>query len=136
MRIDRVVDAETLVRGAELFDSPPVPEFVSRFLASPVHHLLYAWDDSNRAVGFITGMELTHPDKGTEMYMDELGVVEGARHRGVATSLVEALLAVAKESGCNGMWGVSESDNLGAIATYRRVNASGEDPGLVFSWQF
>lgn len=136
MRIERVVDAETLGRGAELFDAPPVSEFVFRFLTSPGHYLLYAWDDSDRAIGFVSGMELTHPDKGTEMYMHELGVVEDARHRGVATSLVQALLAVAKESGCNGMWGVSETDNLAAIATYRRANATGEDPGVVFSWPF
>jgi pimeloyl-ACP methyl ester carboxylesterase/GNAT superfamily N-acetyltransferase len=136
MRINRVVDAETLGRGAELFDSPPVPAFVSRFLASPGHHLLYAWDDFDRAIGFVSGMELTHPDKGTEMYMDELGVVEDARHHGVATSLVEALLAVAKDAGCNGMWGVTDSDNIGAIATYRRAQARGEDPGVVVSWQF
>ena len=70
------------------------------------------------------------------MYMNELGVVEDARWRGVVTNLVEALLAVAKDAGCNGMWGVSDSDNLGAIATYRRAGAGGEDTGVVFSWPF
>ena len=45
----------------------------------------------DRPVGMISGVETTHPDKGTEMFLYELGVDEDARRRGVATALVNAL---------------------------------------------
>jgi aminoglycoside 3-N-acetyltransferase I len=134
MRIERVVDADTLGRGAGLFDDPPQPEFVTRFLGSPGHHLLFAFDEAGRPVGFISGVELTHPDKGTEMFVNELGVDEAARNRGVGTSLVEALGVIARDAGCYGMWVISELDNAAAYATYRRAGASAEVPGVVFSW--
>ena len=136
MRIDRVFDADTPSPGAELFDSPPVPEFVSRSLASPDHHLLYAWDDSDRAIGFVSGMELTHPDKGIEMYMDESAWL---KMRAIVVSLRAWLRRslpcpkspAAMACGENPNPTISEHSR-----PYRRVNASGEDPGVVFSWQF
>jgi aminoglycoside 3-N-acetyltransferase I len=135
MRIERVTDADTLASGAELFDETPLTGPVSRFLGSADHHLLFAWDDADQAVGFISGVEVTHPDKGTEMFLYELGVTETARGQGVATGLVEALQTLAKESGCYGMWVACESDNLAALATYRR---SGPDEAnvTIFNWQF
>jgi ribosomal protein S18 acetylase RimI-like enzyme len=136
VRIERVVDADTLERGSALFDDRPLPEASLRCLTSPGHHLLFAWDDTGYPVGFISGVELTHPDKGTEMYLNELGVTEVARGRGVATSLVEALADLAKELGCYGMWEVSDPDNIAALATYRSAGAQDETPAIVFSWQF
>jgi ribosomal protein S18 acetylase RimI-like enzyme len=43
-----------------------------------------------RALGFVSGIETTHPDKGTEMFLYELSVEEEARRRGVGTKLVQA----------------------------------------------
>ena len=64
MRIARVTDVETLVRGAALYDGQPQPAASARFLASPDHHLLYAFDDDDddQVVGFVSGVETTHPD--------------------------------------------------------------------------
>ena len=56
-------------------------------------------------------MELTHPDKGTEMFLYELGVDEPHRRQGVGTALVGALAALAAERGCYGMFVLTEADN-------------------------
>jgi ribosomal protein S18 acetylase RimI-like enzyme len=136
VRIERVVDVYTLERGSELFDDRPLPGASLGFLTNPGHYLLFAWDDFGQPVGFISGVAMTHPDKGTEMYLNELGVAESERGRGVATSLVEALAGLAKELGFYGMWEVSDPDNIGALATYRSAGAQDETPAVVFSWQF
>jgi ribosomal protein S18 acetylase RimI-like enzyme len=41
--------------------------------------------------GMITGVEMTHPDKGTEMFLFELGVGVSFRGRGIGQGLVSAL---------------------------------------------
>lgn len=73
MRIERVVDAETLARGSELFDDLPRPAASSRLLTGPRYHLLFAWDGPYGAVGFVSGIEVTHPDRGTEMFLYDFG---------------------------------------------------------------
>jgi ribosomal protein S18 acetylase RimI-like enzyme len=134
MRIERVVDPAAVHRACDLFDSPPLRESTERFLADPTHHLLFAYDGGGRAVGMISGIETTHPDKGTEMFIYELGVVPAARLQGVATALVKALADLARSRGCYGMWVGTEPDNAAAQATYRRAGATEEAPFLLLSW--
>jgi ribosomal protein S18 acetylase RimI-like enzyme len=134
MRIERVVDAATVHLAADLFDAPPLAAPTERFLAEPTHHLLFAYDAGGRAVGMISGVETTHPDKGTEMFIYELGVVPAARLQGVATELVRALADVAREAGCYGMWVGTETDNAAAQATYRKAGANEQAPFVLMSW--
>jgi ribosomal protein S18 acetylase RimI-like enzyme len=87
-------------------------------------------------VGFVSGVETTHPDKGTEMFLYELGVDESARGRGVGHTLVEALGALAEEHGCSGMWVLTDADNVAARRTYERAGADGSPSHLMFEWGF
>jgi aminoglycoside 3-N-acetyltransferase I len=134
MRVERIVDPAAVHHAADLFDSPPLAAATERFLADPTHHLLFAYDEAGRAIGMISGVETTHPDKGTEMFIYELGVAPAARLQGVATELVKRLAAVARERGCYGMWVGTEADNEAAQATYRRAGASEEAPFVLLSW--
>jgi aminoglycoside 3-N-acetyltransferase I len=135
MRIERVVDAVAVHAAADLFDAPPLAAATDRFLADPTHHLLFAFDGTGRPVGMISGIETTHPDKGTEMFIYELGVAPAARLQGVATALVRALADVARERGCYGMWVGTEPDNAAAQATYRRAGATEEAPFVLLNWE-
>ena len=134
MRIEQVVDAAAVHLAADLFDAPPLAAATERFLADPTHHLLFAYDAAGRAVGMISGVETTHPDKGTEMFVYELGVAPAARLQGVATELVQALADIARKGGCYGMWVGTETDNAAALATYRRAGANEEAPFVLLSW--
>jgi aminoglycoside 3-N-acetyltransferase I len=134
MRIERVVDPAAVHLAGDLFDSPPLTEPTERFLADPTHHLLFAYDGAGRAIGMISGIETTHPDKGTEMFIYELAVAPAARLQGIGSHLVDALAEIAKSSGCYGMWVGTEPGNVAAVATYRRAGAADEAPFTLLNW--
>ena len=91
MRIERADSAEALVAASHLFDHPVDAAGAQRFLDAPGHHLLLALDDAGDPVGFVSGVETTHPDKGTEMFLYELAVDDGSRRLGAGRALVDAL---------------------------------------------
>jgi ribosomal protein S18 acetylase RimI-like enzyme len=134
MRIERIEDCAAVHAAADLFDEPPIAAATERFLAAPGHHLLFAYDESGRPVGMISGIEMTHPDKGTEMFIYELGVVPTARLQGIGTRLVAELAAIARRNGCYGMWVGTEVDNDAALATYRRAGATDEASFTLLNW--
>ena len=123
-------DLADLERATELFDAPVRRAWAQRFLSLDSHHLCLAWLD-DRPVGFVSGVELTHPDKGTELFLSELGVDESARGRGIGSTLVDALARRAAERGCRGMWTLTDATNAAARATYRTGGATAEVTELV-----
>jgi aminoglycoside 3-N-acetyltransferase I len=129
-------DEDAVLAAGHLFDEPPKREATQRFLAEPTHHLLVAYDGGGRPVGFVSGVETTHPDKGTEMFLYELGVDEPSRRRGVGRRLVEALAALATERGCYGMWTGTDTDNVAAQRTYASAGARTTPPQLIVEWRF
>ena len=137
MKIERLGpgDAAAVLEASELFDGPAHPGHTERFLAADGHHLLTASVDGV-AVGFVSGVETTHPDKGTEMFLYELSVHPDHRRRGIATALVAALQDLARERGCYGMWVATEPDNVAAIEVYRSAGSSGPSPAVVLDWTF
>jgi ribosomal protein S18 acetylase RimI-like enzyme len=128
-------DEEAVHAARLLFDGRPDPAATRRFLAEPTHHLLVAYDTGS-PVGFVTGAELTHPDKGTEMFLYELGVDEAARGRSVGRTLVRALADIAREAGCYDMWVLADADNAAARATYARAGGREASQPVLLEWRF
>ena len=126
---------DAVVAASHLFDVDARPDWAARFLAQPNHHLCVAYEDGTPA-GFVSGVETTHPDKGTEMFLYELAVDEAFRRRGIGHALVEALAERAKANGCYGMWVLTDADNDAALATYRGTGTSEESPQVMLGWQF
>jgi ribosomal protein S18 acetylase RimI-like enzyme len=135
-RIEAVVDPEQLAAGRHLFDEDLDDAAVQRFLSAPDHHLLYAYDVGGRVVGFVSGVETTHPDKGTEMFLYELAVDDGARRRGIGRALVQALADLARARGHYGMWVGVDPDNDAALATYAGAGAGDGEPFTMLTWSF
>ena len=125
-------DALVLAAG-HLFDSEAKPEAVARFLGDPNHHLLLAIA-GGKPVGFVSGVELTHPDKGTEMFLYELAVDEGHRSLGIASELVAGLHDLARKRGCYDMWVLTDHDNDAALATYRKSGTDEESSHVMLTW--
>ncbi|MQS12387.1 GNAT family N-acetyltransferase [Streptomyces kaniharaensis] len=136
MEIRRITDAADVHAAGHLFDAPPLPDATARFLADDRHHLLIAYTDDGTPAGMVTGVETTHPDKGTELFLYELGVDEPHRGHGIGRALIAALADLARERGCHAMWTVTEEDNPAARATYRAAGGDPEPRQVVYAWDF
>lgn len=114
-----------------VFDGPTRPELVAEFLADPRHHMAVALDDE-RIVGFASAVHYVHPDKGPELWINEVGVAPSHRRRGLARRLLRALFRQARTLGCGAAWVLSDKDNEVARALYEKtgVKAGIEEPVL------
>lgn len=128
-------DVDALVAAGHLFDEAPSADRARGFLASKGNHCFVAYIDEEPA-GFVTGVEIAHPDKETEMLLYELGVDEGWRGQGIGRALVAALETIARDRGLRGMWVLTEPGNVPALATYRSVGAEVADDAVVLEWRF
>lgn len=127
-------DEDAVAEARALFDHEPRPPWTRRFLAQPEHHLCIAYVEGEPA-GFVSGVELTHPDKGTEMFLYELGVGEVFRGRGVGRALVAALAKLARDRSCYGMWVLTDTDNVAALKTYQSGGAMERGTYVMLDWQ-
>lgn len=126
-------DVGAVVAASDLFDGPATERIAQRFLDSEGHHLLVAYE-GDEPVGFVSGVEMTHPDKGTEMFLYELGVSEAFRRRRIGTALVMTLRQTAIDHGCYGMWVLTDIDNVAALATYDDARATERSSQVMVSW--
>jgi len=119
-------DETEVRRFDEAFDEAVDGELAARFLADDRHHLVVAYVDGEPA-GFVSATEILHPDKPTELFLNELAVLPAYRRRGAATMLLEELKHLAEERGCVSIWVLTDEDNEAAMASYR--TAGGEWDG-------
>ncbi|WP_222926925.1 GNAT family N-acetyltransferase [Sphingomonas gilva] len=102
-----------------VFDEPPLPARVDAYLAEPGHLMALAFD-GDRVVGQVAAVIHRHPDKPAELYLDEVGVADAYLRRGIATRMVERMLAEGRARGCAECWVGTEPDNEAARALYRK----------------
>lgn len=132
--VNEVAAPVTIMEAGHLFDAPPTEDGARDFLARTGHVMFIARDQEDRPIGFVSGVEMRHPDKEPEIFVYELGVDDEFRRQGVATSLLEALEHYAVDRGCSGLWTGTERDNEAALATYRSVGASIDDDSVFVTW--
>ena len=120
VRVRRAVlgDEGEVARFEDAFDNRVLPEETRRFLEDERHHLLLGYVD-DRPAGFLSAVEVFHPDKRSELFLNEVGVIEGARRRGVARALVDELKRIGHERGCASMWVLTDEGNAAAMQLYR-----------------
>lgn len=131
--IERATTLEQVHEAGPLFDHAVQDDAARRFLDDPTHHLLLARDDG-RVVGFVSGVETTHPDKGAEMFLYELAVDPAAQRRGHGRALVAALADLARERGCYRMWVLTDRDNVAAVATYTAAGGAAPEHCVLIPW--
>lgn len=103
--------------AAGVFDHPVRTDLALEFLSDPRHQLVVAIDDGV-VVGMASGVLYVHPDKPTELWINEVGVAASHRRAGIARAVVRKLLAIAREAGCREAWVLTDRDNEAAMRLY------------------
>jgi ribosomal protein S18 acetylase RimI-like enzyme len=102
----------------DVFDEPVRPDRLRSYLASPGHLMILALD-GDLVVGQCAGVIHAHPDKATELYVDEVGTATSHLRQGVATAMMGELFAWGRELGCEEAWLGTELDNAAANGLYQ-----------------
>ena len=119
-------DAAVLDRVApDVFDAPVHPRRLAAYLAEPGHLMLVAIANGV-VVGQCAAVIHRHPDKATELYIDEVGVAPAFWRQGIARRMLDAMLALGRELDCAESWVGTEHDNVAARRLYESRGAAGE----------
>lgn len=119
-------DAGRLARvAADVFDDVLDPARLAAYLAEPGHLMVVAMTDGE-VVGQARGMVHRHPDLPTELYIDNLGVTPARQREGIATRMLDELMAWGRELGCEAAWVGTETDNGPARMLYAARGAEAE----------
>jgi aminoglycoside 6'-N-acetyltransferase I len=123
-------DAGILAHVADdVFDNPVDPALTTEFLNDPRHHLAVAIDDGT-VVGMASAVHYVHPDKPTELWINEVGVASSHHRRGIGRRLVQELLARGRELGCRQAWVLTDQENAAARGLYAAAGGA-ETTGVV-----
>lgn len=130
------ITPEDVHAAAHLFEHELQADAVRRFLGDGGHHLILAWD-GDRPVGMVTVIELTYPDRGTEMFIYDMRVADECRGRGIGHAMLDSLEKLAHDTLCTGVWVVTGTGekNAGARATFKSRGAQEDLERVRYSWR-
>lgn len=117
-----------------VFDHAIDPVRLKRYLSSPGNWMCLALHD-----GLVVGMAMAvvhdHPDKETELFLDEIGTGDDWRRQGIARALMHAVFERADEAGIEEIWLGTEVDNHPARGLYEGFKHEREDAVVYyFDW--
>jgi aminoglycoside 6'-N-acetyltransferase I len=127
-------DAALFARVAPgVFDAPIDPHRLAAYLVEPGHHMLVAVH-GGEIVAQVAAVIHRHPDKPTELYIDEVGVTSALQRQGIARRMIAEMFALGKVLGCEEAWVGTEADNAPARGLYESCGATGE-PMIMFEYE-
>jgi len=118
-------DALVMRVAEDVFDEPVRADRLAAYLATPSHFMIVAMAE-NVVVGQCAAVIHRHPDKVSELYIDEVGVSPSFQRQGIARKMLDAMFTLGREHGCGEAWVGTEPDNSAARALYESRK---ESPG-------
>ncbi|WP_192181729.1 GNAT family N-acetyltransferase [Mesorhizobium amorphae] len=116
-RLEAGDDALVMHVAEDVFDEPVRPDRLAAYLASPGHFMIVALADGV-VVGQCAAVIHRHPDKVSELYIDEIGVTPAFQRQGIARKMLDAMFVIGRENGCEETWVGTEPHNAAARALY------------------
>jgi ribosomal protein S18 acetylase RimI-like enzyme len=117
-------DEDEVSLFAEAFDDPVDAHATGSLLSDPRHHLVVAYVDGDPA-GFVSAVEVFHPDKAkAELFLNEIAVIERFRRRGAGHALLKDLERLGRELGCSAIWVLTDEGNPAAMRMYAKAGGA------------
>jgi len=126
VRRARPGDEAEVARFRPAFDFDVLEDETRRFLADKRHHLLLGYVDEAPA-GFLSAVEVFHPDKRPELFLNEIAVIPEMRRRGVGRALIDELGRLGRECGCVNIWVLTDEANTPAMRMYASAGGRWDD---------
>jgi GNAT superfamily N-acetyltransferase len=135
IRLLGAADAHVLDKVApDVFDRPIDARWTREFLRDGRHHLVVALD-GDVVVGFASAVHYVHPDKGPDLWINEVGVAPTHHGRGIGRQVMLAILARGRALGCSEAWVGTEETNAAARQLYR-TSGGVEDQDRFITYTF
>lgn len=115
----------------EVFDEPINSGRLAAYLEQPGHHMIVALHDGT-IVGQAAAVIHCHPDKPTELYIDEVGVSPIFHRKGIARQMLEEMFALGRELGCEEAWVGTEMDNIPGRRLYETHGETKAEPFVMY----
>jgi ribosomal protein S18 acetylase RimI-like enzyme len=110
----------------DVFDNPVDEKYAAEFLNDPRHHIVAAIDDGVM-IGFASAVHYIHPDKPSELWINEVGVASSHQKQGVGKAIMKEILRLGQEIGCKTAWVLTEKENEAANGLYKSAGGVGSD---------
>lgn len=116
------------------FDHAIDPKRLERYLADPANWMCVTLQ-GNVVISMCMCVVHHHPDKPTELFLDEIGTGDDWRRKGAARLLMQMVFERADAEGIEEVWLVTEPDNEAAKALYEGFKHEREDAVIYhFDW--
>ena len=109
--------------AADVFDRPIDARWAREFLADDRHHLVVALE-GDVVVGFASAVHYVHPDKGPELWINEVGVAPTHQGRGIGRQLMSMALELAQARGLRTATATLLAENVPMRRLVQRANRS------------
>jgi ribosomal protein S18 acetylase RimI-like enzyme len=120
--------------AAGVFDYPVKASLATEFLNDSRHHLVVAID-AGQVVGFVSAVHYVHPDKGAELFLNEVSVAPTHQSRGVGRQMLQSMLDLGRELGCRCAWVLTDRANAPAMRLYAAAGGVEEPiPSILFEF--
>jgi aminoglycoside 6'-N-acetyltransferase I len=116
-----------------VFDEAINGERLAAYLRDPQHHMMLAII-GGQVVGQVAAVIYRHPDKAPELFIDEVGVAPAFQRRGIARQLMDHMLGLGRNLGCEAAWVGTEHGNTAARNLYASYGASAE-PFVMYTFK-
>ena len=80
-------------------------------------------------VGFASAVHYVHPDKASELWINEVCVASNYHRRGIGKAIIAQLLDHGRKLGCKEAWVLTDASNDAARALYR--SSGGEESDCI-----
>ncbi len=138
VRLLTLAEVDALLRvDPDVFDDEVRLDWAREYLADPRAQLAVAIVEGV-VIGMASGLVYNHPDKPRQLFINEVGVAEPYRRRGVGRRLIERLLETGRAAGCVEAWVATETENQTAREFYAAIGGREEPTSAVvytFRWE-